>query len=55
MSPTARRYPRHINVVTPYHEGSDNEEEIVRNLEWLTHGILEYAWIGDKPGGTRGT
>lgn len=49
MSLIARHYPRPIDVVTPYQEGSDNEEEIVRNLEGLTHGIPEYARIGDMP------
>ena len=49
VSPIARRIPCPIDVVTPYHEGSDNEEEIARNLEGLTHGISEYAWIGDMP------
>ena len=45
MSPIARRIPCPIDVVTPYQEGSDNEEDIARNLEGLTHGISEYAWI----------
>ena len=49
MSPIARRYPRPIDVVAPYQEGSDNKEEIARNLDGLTHGIPEYAWIGDMP------
>ena len=33
--------------VTPYQEGRENEEDIVRNLKGLTHGIPEYAWVGD--------
>lgn len=49
MSPISRCVPRPIDVITPYQEGSDNEEEITRNLGGLTHGILEYARIGDMP------
>lgn len=49
MSPISRHVPRPIDVVAPYQEGSDNEEEITRNLEGLTHGIPEYARIGDMP------
>jgi len=49
MSPIARRCPHPIDAIAPYQEGSDNEEEIVRNLEGLTHGIHEYARIGDMP------
>ena len=49
MSPIARHIPCPIDVVAPYQEGSDNEEEIARNLEGLNHGILEYARIGDMP------
>jgi len=30
-------------------EGSDNEEEIMRNLVGLTHAILEYARVRDIP------
>ncbi len=49
MSMIARRVPHPINIVAPYQEGSDNEEEITRSLEGLTHAILEYARIGDMP------
>ena len=42
MSPIARH-------VAPYQEGRDNGEEIMRNLEGLTCGILEYAQVGDIP------
>jgi len=38
-----------FDVVAPYEEGSDNKEAIVRNLEGLTRGILEYAQVGDIP------
>lgn len=49
MSPIARSVPHPIDVVAPYQDGSDNKEEIMRNLKGLTHGILEYARIGDMP------
>jgi len=49
MSPISVHVPCPIDFVAPYQEGSDNEEEIMRNLEGLTHGILEYARIGDMP------
>ena len=49
MSPIARRVPCPIDVVAPYQVGSDNEEEITRNLEGLTHGIPQYDWVGDIP------
>lgn len=49
MSPIARCVPHCIDTVTSYQEGSDNEEEITRNLKGLTHGIPEYAQIGDMP------
>lgn len=49
MSPIAKHIPRPIDVVTPYQEGSDNEEAITRNLVGLTHVIPEYARIGDMP------
>lgn len=49
MSPTYRCVPHPIDVVAPYQEGSDNEEDITRNLKGLTDGISEYARIGDMP------
>lgn len=49
MSLRARCYPHPIDVVTHYQEGSNNEEEISRKLEGLTHDIPEYAQIGDMP------
>jgi len=49
MSQIARHVTRSIDAVAPYQEGSDNKEEIARNLEGLTHGIPEYAWVGDIP------
>ena len=49
MSLIVRRVPRPIDVFTPYQEGSDNEEEIARNLEGLTRGISKYARVGDIP------
>lgn len=48
MSPIAKHISRQFNV-TPYREGSDNKEEIAQNLKGLTHGIPEYAWMGDVP------
>ena len=47
MSPIARHIARQFEVA-PYQEGSDNEE-IAQNLEGLTHGIPEYAQMGDVP------
>lgn len=44
----ARRVARQFDVA-PYQEGSDNDEEIARNPEGFTHGILEYARMGDAP------
>ena len=49
MSPIARHIPHPIDVVASYQEVSDNEEEIARNLEGLTHVISEYAWVADIP------
>ena len=49
MSPKSRRVPHPIDGVAPYQDRSDNEDEIARNLEGLTHGIPEYARIGDMP------
>jgi len=49
MSPIAKHYPHPIDAVTPYQDGSNNEGDIARNLEGLTHGIPEYARIGDMP------
>lgn len=49
MSQTARCVPLPIDVFAPYEEGSDNEEEITRNLEGLNHGIPEYTQVGDIP------
>ena len=49
MSPIARRVACQVDVVTPYQEGSDNEEEIMRNLEGFTRGIPEYARVGYIP------
>ena len=48
MCPISRRVTHHFDVA-PYQEGSDNEEEITRNLDGLTRGILEYAQVGDIP------
>ena len=39
MSPIAKCVARPVDAVIPYKEGSDNEEEIARNLEGLTRGI----------------
>ncbi len=48
-SPTARHVASQFDVIAPYQEGSENEEEIVRNIEGLTHRIPEYAWMRDIP------
>lgn len=48
MSLITRHVARQFDV-TPYQEGSDNEEDILWNLEGLTHGILEYAQVRDIP------
>lgn len=48
MSLISRHVARQFDVA-PYQEGRDNEEEIIRNLEGLTDGILEYARMGDVP------
>lgn len=45
MSLIARRITHQFDVVTPCQEGSNDEEEIARNLEGLTHRILEYARV----------
>ena len=48
MSPIVRRVTLQFDV-TSYEEGSNNEEEIARNLKGLTHSIPEYAWVRDIP------
>lgn len=42
MSLIARHIAWNFDV-TPYQEGSENEEDIVWNLKGFTHGIPEYA------------
>ena len=45
MSPIARQVPHDFNVAP---EGGE-EEEIIRNLEGISHGVPNYARFDDAP------
>ena len=45
MSPIARRVPRDFE---PHGEGSE-EEELMCNLEGITHAVSDYARFDDVP------
>ena len=49
MSPIARHVTYQFDVIAPYQEGSDNKEDITRNLEGLACGIPDYPRVGDIP------